>query len=347
MPREDLNVTVNGTPLSHIGYWGDVTMTHRYPYGSWEMSWSMDMRINQRHPDVARGARVVAWVGPTPIWRGTLTEPDFDGQEFTATGVAREAETALSLGFGVITTAPSVAVAWGILRGALSWRGLNSLPSTPLTSNDDSTQYNYIADLLDAWSLEESVHWVVTPDGFIRTGAAPTTPLLYVTPGAGILGVADEEYVSDLYGRYYVKPGKLASVSVSDDTQNVGTVERGVDLSARGVLTEAQAEAILDGLLAQGRARTGWTNGVEVGFGQVTTTGGTPIALSQVARLCGTGAMARLLGLFDERGASASTDIVVGESIWRVSDGTITLNPVGLAARDFSSIVEAAGGVLL
>lgn len=345
---DEVEVTLNGTPLSYITEtWGELELNWRYPVGSWEASFSMDSPINFRHPDLVRGARFEAWVGPTPIWRGSLTEPNFDDMTFVATGVGREAETALSLGFGVLTTNPATAVSWGILRGALSWNGLNSLPSVSIAGSEETVTYNYISELLAAWSEQEEVNYWVDPYGFIYYGAAPSSPSMFVTPGAGVLGQADEDYVTDLYGRYYSKPGKVASVEAHDGAQNVGRIERGVSLTTRGVMSATQAQAVMNGILAKGRARTGWTNGVEVAFGQVCTDGGTPVALSEVGRACGSGAMVRLLGLFDERGVSTHTDVVIAEATWRVADGTMTLSPVGLAERSLSSIVEAVGGALL
>lgn len=343
-----IEVTVNGTPLTYLAYWGDLTITWRYPVGSWEASWSMDIPVNYLHPDIVRGARVVIWVGPTPIWRGKLTEINKDAQSFTATGAGREAETALCMGFGgTLTTTPSTAVSWGIQRGALTWSGINSLPSTSVAATEETVTFNYISDLLNAAALRDQVNWLVDPAGFVQYAAAPTTSTLFVDVGVGELGLVDEEYVSDLFGRYLTTSGVIASVEAHDNTQNVDRVERGVDLTGRGPMTLAQAQAVLDGILAKGKARTGFTSGIELAEGQVCNTGGTPFALSELGRLVGLGARARLLGLFDLRGLATSTDVIVAEGIWRVDDGLMTLNPAGLAARDLASIVEDAGGVLL
>lgn len=345
---DEVEITLNGTPLSYITEtWGEPVLTWRYPFGSWELTWTMEVPPNFRHPDLVRGARVVAWIGTTPIWRGGATELDFESGTFTATGSAREAETAIALGFGVLTTTPSVAVNWGIVRGALSWSGLHSLPSTPIAASEETVSYNYVADLLNAWATQAAVNWWVNPQGYVGYGASPTTPRMFINAGAGILGLADQDYITDLYGRYTPGGGVVAPIEAHGNTQNVGRSERGVDLTGRGPMTMAQAQDVMDGILAKTKGRTGWTNGIEIAYGQICNDGGIPIALSEVGRATGSGLMVRLQELFDERGIATYTDVVIAEARWRADEGLMTLNPVGLAARDLAAIAEEAGGVLL
>lgn len=337
-----LNVTVNGTSIQQFAYLGDFEVTHRLYGGPWELKWNMDLPINFRHPALVRGAITRLWSGSTPLWAGELTEPNFDSQEFIASGLWRQGETALALDFGAITTNPAAAVGWAILRGRLAWNGLNTLPSVDFVDGETET-HNYVADLLGAWAISEGVACQVDPFGFLSYAPLPTSPTYLVTPGAAILGVADDDYVTDLYATYAPKPGRVARVEAHDGSQGVGRVEKYIDLRGAGFMTSTRATAILNSLLARGRARTGWTNGLTVTYGQVFNLGHQPVEMSEIRG----GQMVRLLGLYDERGRSAWTDIVLEETVWNVAEGTVELKPLGLADRDFASIVESVGGVLL
>jgi hypothetical protein len=340
---EQVWISVNGTPLQFIGYWGDPVITHRWPYGSWELRWRMELKPNQRTNVLRRNADVIAYVGPSRVWRGYLTEPDFDSGEFIANGAARQGETAQAFDESYnATTVPNTAIDEARMRGALWWTRSNLFPiSADPFGTVDADEFGSVNELLDAWSVSVAKKWWIDPDLYVRADADPTTPMWQVTPGAGTLGVADSDYWTHLYAVYDTGAG-YAKVTASDTSQNVGRVERRIDLTDRGILTAPQAQGIVDGLIAQGIARTGWANGIQVGHGQVLTMGSTAASLSQVRA----GHMVRLNGLFDERGLSAFTDIVIGESVWNVAADELQLNPVGLAARDLSSIVESAGGSL-
>ena len=326
-----------------MGWWGEPVITHRWPLGCWEMTWEMNLPSYQRPATLRAGAEAEAFSAGTCVWSGLLLEPNWNSQEFVAAGHAREAERTLCLDWvGGSTSTPDVAIDRGIAAGALHWIRPASLSNVPFGESDATDQLNYVGALLDAWSLEAGAKWAVGPDRRVGIGVDPTAPAWHVMPDSGVLGVADEEYVSAVFGRYQTEAGAYDTVSVFSATQPAGSRESGIDLTGKGRLTTARAQATVQGILDQMGARTGWTNGVTVTSGQITSPGGTPANLALVRA----GQMVRLQALRDQRGLSASTDIVVGESIWKPTDDLITLNPVGLAARDLSSIVERAGAVL-
>lgn len=345
--REDLSVTVNGTPLTFIGSWGEAVGTWRRRGGSWELTWRMYLPLNYRHPDLVRGASVVARIGATSIWRGYISETNWDEQTFVAAGLCRQGETATAQGFGTLSSNPKECVSWGIIRGALTWSSFNALPNVPLTADADRGALNYVTEVLDAWAVENNVEWWINCGALalVNFAAAPASPRWSVTPGVGVLSLADEDYISDIYAIYAPSPGSTARVEAHDNTQGVGRVEKIVDLTQQGFITAAKAQAIIDGILAKTKARTGWSLPIQVTYGQIKTPGAASAALSHIAAQ--PNQMVRLLGLYDERGSSASTDIVVEETVLNFEEGALTIKPIGLADRDFASIVEAAGGVLL
>lgn len=341
--RPDFSVTLNNTPLSFMrgAWWGEPVVTTRRRGGAWQLSWKMDFRQGFRHHDLVRGARVVARVGALPIFQGTLTEPDLDALEFTAQGRCRQAETTLALGLSGSTSNPATAMFYGSSRGVLNWGSLETF--TDVTSTGENESPLTLADLLDAYVAERGTNWLVAPGWGCYTYSDPTKPTWSVTPGAGVLGVADDDYWTNLVGRYLTTTGAYADVYSAEANPRVGRRERGVDMTRLGRMSAPRAQAALDAMLAKGLARTGWTNGVEVTRGQLTTMGGTPVAPSSVRG----GHMVHLAGLVDERGVTQFTNIVVDEAVWNVAEDKVQINPVGLAARDLSSVIESMGGQLL
>lgn len=337
-------VRVGGTWLSSLGWWGEQTVRHRWPYGCWETTWSMNLPTYSRPPALVTGANVDVYFGATPIWSGRLAEPNWDSQEFTAVGHVRDGEQALCLtGAGVTTATPDVAIDAAINRGSVRWVRSAPLSNVTFAEADNTDSLNYLGALLDAWSVEQNKRWAVGADRKVYAAADPTTPTWYVTPGAGVLGVADEDYVTDVYGRYRSTNGAYATARATDTSQGLGTREVGVDLTPLGRISSTKAQNVVNGILAKSKARTGWTNGVTVTADQVTSPGGIPASLATVTA----GQMVRLQGLLDQRGIATYTDIVLGETVWDVDEGTLQLNPVGLAERDLRSIVENAGGQLV
>lgn len=337
-----LQIRVGGTWLSSLGGWGDPAVTHEWPLGCTELAWSMLLPALHRPPGIVRGALVDAYIGATSIWSGYLSEPNWSDGEFTATGLFAEAEGALCLtGGGVATATPDTAVDAGISRGALHWVRDTSLSNTVYGDADETDSLNYVKQMLDDWSTEQSKRWAVGPDKRVYAAADPTVPAWYVTPGTGDLGVADDDYVTHVIGRYRNPLGVLATVTASDTSQGAGRREKAVDLRPKGRITSTRAQNLVNGILSKTKARTGWANGVTVSREQITSPGGVTPHLSQVKA----GQMVRLLGVPDPRGVTSSVDVVVGRSVWSLADGTVVLSPVDQAATDFASVVAAMGGV--
>lgn len=337
------SISANNTPLSYMrgASWGEPVMTTRRRGGSWELTWKMDFKSGWRHNDLVRGAKVVARIGSRREWIGTLVEPDMDSMQFTAEGRCRQTETALALGFSGLTSNPGDAIFYAEARGLINFGGLEVF--TPVVTGGPTDQPVTIASLLDAYTAERGTNWTVDVDWDLKTYADPTVPQWQVTPGTGILGVADDDYWTNLVGNYLTTTGAFAQVYSSDPNPPAGRRERAVDLTALGWITGARAQDALDQMLAKGLARTGWTNGITVGRGQLFTMGGTPAAVSSVRG----GHMVHLAGLPDERSASQGTNIIADEVAWNVAEDTVQINPVGLAPRDLSSVIESMGGRLL
>lgn len=318
--------------------WGDLKITHRWPYGCWQMDWNVLLKPWQRIPDFAAGALVEARMGSGRIWAGKLARPDWSTGAMSAVGAAREGEEALCLSTaGETSSTPDDVVDEAIARGALSWTRRVSLDATPFAAGDSTVKLNYVTALLDAWATSMGLRWGVGPNREVYAAADPVKPTIYMRPGTGVLGVSEETLAARVFGRHEDLTGTLHTVDVG-----TGAPEVGISLLKHGLIDNSKAVAIITGIRAQLQERTGWTNGVTVTADQVTGPGGNRMGLDQAVA----GKMGRLIGLRDERGADAHTDIVLGETIWDVPAGTVAANPVGLSDRSLTGIVEAGGGEL-
>lgn len=333
-------VYVDGVRLSNVAPgWGSLKITHRWPLGCWEASWVVPVKRQRRNRELQDGADVRAYYGASPIWRGDLTEPNWDTGEMVAIGSVRQGEQALALGgTGAITSVPDLAIDQAFIRMAVDWNRRSSLDALPFSDPAQSSAPIYLNDLLSAWATFKNLNWGVDARGDVFALPDPTEPRWIVSPDSGVLGVAGGGEAKSIVGRYLADATTYANVRVG-----LGTPEVGVALDKFGVITAASATAKIQGILDQLSVVRGWTNGLTLTASQIYSAGGVQANLAAVRA----GQMMRLQGLRDERNRSAVTDIVLGETVWDVADGTVLCNPIDLVARDLGSIVEAAGGSLL
>ena len=339
-------VRVDGYWLStFVPYWGDLKMSTRIN-GDWQCSFTIatdGANGHWRHPAIRFGAPVEVYFGPARRWVGTLTEPDWDSGEMVALGACRDAETALSItSTGTATTVPNTAIDAAIARGVVSWTRLDSFGTTAVGQTDDSGGLVTLQSVLDAWAAENNSQWRV--DRQRRLVISPVTESVvdwFVVPGAGVLGSADDERVDRVFVRYLASTtGTLATASYPA-TSPVGGNEKPMDITDRGVMTATKATSIAQAEWEKLRGRSGWTNGLTLTRGQVTTPGGIPADLSMIRA----GHAIRLLGVPDPRGLAQNIDVVIGDTDYDWSEDTIQINPVGMAARDTESVLEQVGNL--
>lgn len=340
-------VRIDGWWMSGIAPWGDLHTSTRLT-GDWQASWSMirDPRKRlQRHPALVYGAAVEVKIGPATVWVGSLTEPDWDSGEVVALGAPREAEGALSLtATGTMTTKPNTAIDQAISRGALSWTRPSSsdFGNTAIGQADGAGDLKSVARLLDARAedVDNPIGWRVDRRRVLHAVADDETdPDWFITPGAGEMGAADDERVDRMFVRFSDSGagGALATASYPAATP-AGGIERGADITGRGQVTATKAGKIAEGIWRKMNGNSGWTNGLSVNRSQVTTPGGIAANLALIKA----GDAMRLLGVPDPRGLAHHVDVVIGETDYDWTAGTIQLNPVGLAARTFEAVLEEA-----
>lgn len=303
----------------------------------------MDLPRTFSHPSLVRGALVEIFVGNARVWVGVLTEPDVDDDwTFNALGLSALGKDYPCFDGSLNSTSkPDTAIDQAISLG-LPWKRPTSLSSAAFASNDQTDSLNFLGDLLDAWATNGGKRWGVDADAQVYARTDPTAARWVLTPDSGRFGLADDDYASNLYGRYLASGAGYATASVEDTPARTkfGYKAALVDLTPLGLLTSGQALAQLNGLLAKGKARQGYTNGVEVTRYQITTPGGTPAFLPFVMA----GDKVRQFGVLDEQGLPLPfLEWVIGEKSYEAGSGAITLTPVGLVARTLTDVLTLGG----
>lgn len=336
-------VRVGGWWMSGIAPWGDLKTSTRLT-GDWQASWSMirsPRKHLMRHPALVYGSTVEVMLGPVCVWCGSLTEPDWDSGEVIALGAPREAENAIALNAaGETTTKPDPAIDQAIARGVWNVTRGDDFGNTAIGEGDDASSGSpSVARLLDAWAEDaDNGDWYVNRQRVVHAVTRDESePLWYITPGAGEMGAADDERVDRVFLRFSdsTDGGALHTASYPATTP-AGGIERGASVTNRGLITPTFAGKLAEGIWRKMNGHSGWTNGINVNRSQVTTRGGIAANLAFIKA----GDAMRLLGVPDPRGLAHNLDVVIGETDYDWSAGTIQLNPVGLAARTFEAVLE-------
>lgn len=334
-------IRVGGFWLSSIAQWSGLKHATRRT-GSWQCSFDLAMDRMWRHPAITYAAPVELMYGPTCLWSGALEEPDWDSGEMIALGAARDGETTIALnGAGDSSTAPNTVIDAGIASGGLSWTRLDDFGTTPVGEGEDVGGLVTIGSVLDAWAQREDSGWRVDPARRLRI--APTDesePTWFVTPGSGVLGSASDERVDRIYARYTSSvTGQRATVHYP--TTGPARIQKPIDITDRGHMSAAAATDIAKGQWSDLAGRSGWTNGLTLKRGQVTTKGGGEVDLALIEG----GDTMRLLGVPDPRGLAHHVDVIIGDTDYDWTEDELQVNPVGIAARDPESALEAVGNL--
>jgi hypothetical protein len=348
--------------IGTYGAWSDLSYTFRWGTGAcgmFEASWSMPLPADFDHPLLSRGTLVELMDGSCRVGSSlVLAEPGRgDGNwTLTATGVGSEAEGDNSFyaldGSGGITNLFQTAVSAAIARG-LPWDGFDSsVPPGPGGGVTIPDGVQTVGALFQMGCDRDGTRWGVGGDDLVGFMVDPTVPAYQVVPGVAALGTADDDYATVVLVQYRDSTSHIVQI-VSAPASPLPAEKRYrhreflVDLTDRGEMPAASAQSRADGILANSKGRLGWTNGLTVTSNDILTADGDPADLSKVAEDVGSGCMVRLQGIFDgllEYTGQTYLDIIIGEA--KPTDGAraLDLSPLGLAARDLASVVEAVAG---
>lgn len=334
-----LSAQIAGVDLRSLGMGGHGPITVEYGrHGSELAEW--EMAPGRSHPLVRGNALVEVYDGGFCVWCGTLNEPGTDGA-YAARGLWHQAEKIYPMdGSGNLTTTLDTAIYNAIVtRAELKWVFPDSI-SAVAWSADVSPEMT-LADLLDRHCAENGLNWYVDSLRAIRATVLPTTPQ-WVVPNAVAgrgLTPAEDTFYTHLDGRYKDAGGAYHTVTVGSAEAELVFGRRSllVDLTDLGNTTVTRAQTVLQGMLLKSGARMGWGEGLDLGYGQIVTPGGTPATLSQVSSL----QMVRLAGTVDTSRPflmDGNTDVVL-ETV-KYTDGSrrLSATPFGYAPRSMEDV---------
>lgn len=335
-------VWIDGLPLESICTFGSLRTSTRLN-GDWQASWrirSLRTREFLRHPAFHQSAPVEVKLGPIVCWAGYFPEQDWTTGEMVALGSPREAEDALCFTEDEqTTTKPNVAIDSAILRGVVNWVRRHDFGAARVGKDDDTAPtFSQLAQLLDARCEEigDGIQWRIDRRrGLVLYTPDETAPEYLIIPGTDDMGVAGDERVDRFFTRYSdsTDGGALKTASYPALTP-VGGREKGASLLNRGEISPTRAGKVTRSVWSKLAGRTGWTNGVNLTTGQITTMGDTPAELGLVRA----GQAARRLGAPDPRSLAKHTDFVIGETEFDWDEEKLQINPVGMVS--FNRVLE-------
>jgi len=330
---------LDGVPATEIAAHTPPTWETLADGGNGEATWAFSLTLRSQHQALRQGALVEIFCGSSRIYLGRMAEPDRTTWECAARGIHTDAYRIPALdGSGNATLSTATAVTTAV---APPWHWFVSNPDgVGGVLEGGIGDPMMVGELFDKVAEQEGKRWGQGPNGALFLRANPTTPRWLITPGAAAFGVADDDYSSHLVGRYFDGINNLTLIrSRNASAARWGASAEFVDLTDRGVLTEAQAAAALDAMLPE-KAQPGWTNGVTLSREQLTTMGGTPAFLASVRA----GSLARVLGLPSTYGVLQAPwlDVVIGKTRYTAGAHEIYVEPTNTVPRVLRDVVAAA-----
>lgn len=340
MMRAPVAIRIGGVWLDQITRsYSDIKVGWRRDGGCWSLTATINVADGDLPPAFVEARPFVeVLLGSARIWQGTLDATEgWASGEISASGVARQAETAVATDFTGHTLNVADAVYFGAARGAFQVGTLDALGTI---SPDTPTDSNYIGALLDTWSLSQGRRWVVDENRLLYTATDPTVPSLFVAPGNGELPVTTQVQCTALWLQYTERT-TLATRSVNVSATNAGArIERIVDFTSQPSMTTAEATALAGKIIAQVGAQKQFSGSITVPVSAVTNAHAVPVD----GALIRAGAMVRLNGARDGRNGRPYTDFVAGETTWDVTPSEITFTPLDAVETSLEGVVEALGG---
>lgn len=301
--------------------------------GNGECSFDLAVSAKTLHPFLARGTMLEILCGPQRVWLGRINDYDRQAGTVVGRGIHTDAYQIPALDSGGNVTR-DVLTALNTASGA-PWNWFVGNPgSLSGTATGDSTSPQMVGQLFDEFAAQQGKRWGQGPNATPYVEADPTTPTWLAIPEAAAFGSTDESSPTYLVGAFFDGTNTPKTVRAKAGATVARTEFR--DLTDRGVLTLAQANAILDAeLVATG---PGWVNGVTLGREQLTTMGGAPAYLPAVRART----MMRAHGLIADGVIQAPwLDVVIGKTRYTAGQDSIYLEPANTAPRVLSDVIAA------
>lgn len=357
-------VLIGGTWAHSLGTYGtvsDLTWATHWGTGAcgmYEASWTMPLPVDYYNPLLRRGQLVEIHSSQWRIGSSLLLAEPVPGAgldqpwQFTATGVGRDVEgpnSWLCFDGSANTTAVATTAVDRAIADGLQWGGRDAtVPSTVYGNSTTTDQLNTLGDLLTGIANRDNTRWLVGQNNQVGFLADPTTPTWHIVPNTTALGTADDDYATVVYVRYSDSTTGTfltakAPASASATQTRFGRKEIAIDQTALGPISAATAALIAAGILAKYGGRLNWVGGMDLNSQEILSAGGAPADLSVVEA----GQMVRLHGEFPdllETTGLTYVDVILGDVKWTAGAQSISLTPMGFAARDLAAVIAASGG---
>ena len=273
-----MELIIDGRYLSLHTAWGDLDWSLCWPGYSDEATFDVARQPSWFKPGLLG---YLVW-GGQKMFAGTLEEPT-RGNQVRLTGLHRLGEKYAALdGSANMSLIPDTAIDAAIVRG-LPWSRATSwgASAVPLGADSPAT----LTQVVDADTAQyPGQDWGVLPTG-VMVRQARATPRLHVRPGGDGLGIAWDNYASTLIARYYDGAAYQSATRTDSTAEDRWGYKEAVvpkALNDGATMTLGQAQAILDSMLAKGRAKPGWTTPIEVAYGALTDARQCPVDLRSV-----------------------------------------------------------------
>jgi len=311
---------IGGYPATEIAAHTPPTFETWADGGCGSATFALALSPRAQHPALAVDSLVEIMCGTLPIWSGLLSEPDRTTWECHAYGLHAAKYLALD-GSGVPTRGASTAINAAIARG---WRVSNPQPISGAVAGDATGNPVTVGQLLDDYAEQLGQRWGVDGQGRLYMRPDPTFATWLATPDSAAYGTTSDDRAATLYGVYLDSTSGVNAVA----SAGAGQPEEAVDLTDRGAMSLAQAQAILAGMLTRDKGQIAWTNGVNLSREQITTMGGSPASLITVQA----GQLVTSHGLsYATQGMALNT--VIGKTRYTVGEDSIYIEPVNTAPR--------------
>jgi hypothetical protein len=219
----------------------------------------------------------------------------------------------------------------------------SSIPNVALGAA--SAVYANVAGLWDAHALKAGQGWAVGPDRVAYMGTPSATPAYHVPAGAVDLGIATDDFASQVVLLYNDSLSGTVKTAIYPAFGSGGVYETThghqewmKDITDQAAMSAATAAGIAQNLYTQVKQKPGVTSGMTLRVGEILDAGWRPVHPARVA-LEAWGKTVRVHGVPDMALVLPYTDFVVASASHNHGSREVTVNPVGLAARDPESVL--------
>lgn len=331
-------IRLNGIPANLIAPHSAPTWETLADGGNGAASWEMGKSAKFQHQALAPDSLAEILLGPKRVWFGRIDDYDRLTGAVAGRGIHTDTLGIPAFDSGGNPTRLAAAALTTAVAPPWSWQMVD--PEGHATAMGsaagDDTSPMMLHSLLDQIAAQNGKRWGQDASGALYYRSDPTVPTWLVAPETAAFGTTGEGAASHLVGQYDSGGGVLSVVRGT----SVGAARAEVvDLTGRGVMSEAQVVELLDNALAQMKPRYSWVNGVEIPLSRVTTMGGTPAHGASVRA----GTMVQAHG-FATAGSFSSLVMrdVIGKTRYTAGASSIYIEPVDVAPRTFTDVIAAS-----